>query len=169
MALGNYIRNIAGKEKIALITSSIINIIFTEVINAIRNKYPYANIIDNDTDEVLIDTSSDLEAKETFISQWINTKNQFSPMNSIFDKYFKRALALIDNYQDCNIIYEEFDNSFWMKVNIQLESFNQSDNNIINFIVKAIQTTVENTNQYFYNNNIDNLLIITKPYTLMLN
>ena len=86
LALGHYIRNITGKEKIALITPSITNIILAEVINAIHNKYPHAHIIDNDIDEVLIDTSSNLEAEETFINQWINTKNQFSPINSIFDK-----------------------------------------------------------------------------------
>ena len=170
LALGHYIYNVSGKEKIALIVSSIVNANLSEVIAIILDKYPRAVIIDDDTNEVLIDTSINLEVDETFISQWIDTKNKFSPKDSIFDKFFRQELSLIDNYKNCNIIYENFsNNNFWIKINVQLQSFNQSDEDIINFILKAIKNAITKTNQYFLNNNIDNKLSITKPYTLMFN
>lgn len=170
LALGHYIYNVSGKEKIALIVPSIVNTNLSKVITTILDKYPHAVIIDDDTSETLMDTSINLEVDETFISQWIDTKNKFGPKDSIFDKFFRQELSLIDNYKNCNIIYKNFsNNNFWVKVNVQLQSFNQSDEDVINSILKAIKNAVIKTNQYFLDNNIDNLLTITKPYTLMFN
>lgn len=171
IALGHYIKNIQGKEKIALIIPSLTNIVINDVIQYIINKFPNAIIIDDDTDEILYTPNKnfkmDIEESWFVINIDVLNYDKLKPLNtSIFDTNLRTELSYINNFKNCAIEYYADNNFFILRINITLNNINANDKNMIEPIFEAVRNAVLITNKYFQNNNIDNHLKCTNKYML---
>lgn len=170
IALGHYIKNIQGKEKVALIMPSITNMTFDNAMQCIVNKFPNAIVIDDETDQVLYKPNKDL--KMDIEHSWLVTNidvlnfSHLTPLKtSIFNTNLLTELAFIRGFQDCNINYTTNNNSFVLKINLILANTNIADNDVVELIYCAIQDAVLTTNEYFQENNINNYLQLHDRYT----
>lgn len=171
IALGHYIKNIQGKEKIALIMPSLTNIAINDAIQYIINKFPNTIIIDDDTDEILYIPNKNfkMDIEESWFVTNIDVLNydKLKPLNtSIFDTNLRTELSYINNFKNCTIEYYVDNNSFTLRINITLNNINANDKNMIESIFEAVRNAVLITNEYFQNNNIDNYLKCTNKYML---
>jgi len=171
IALGHYIKNIQGKEKVALIMPSITNMTFNNVMQCIVNKFPNAIVIDDETDQVLYTPNKNLkmDIEHSWLVTNINVLNfsYLTPLKtSIFNANLLTELAFIRGFQDCNIDYITNYNSFVLKINLILTNTNIADEDVAKNIYYAIQDAILATNEYFQENNINNYLQLNDRYTL---
>lgn len=167
IALGHFIKNFSGKEAIYLILTSIANISLPELINKLHNKYPSATIFDDNTNEILFNPKEKLEKIDNE-KYWLicNIRvNNFNGLKNIKDSILndsiKNNLSYISGHKNQDIKYKVTGTSIYTGISLQHIDQEMDDNNddkIADNIFLAVKDAVNDVNQYFKSQGIDNYL-----------